>query len=173
MKDKFKVVENFPKEGINFIDINSVLNESKDFDELTENIIYGLERDTDMVLSCSKIVCIESRGFILGSVLAYAFNKGLVLIRKTGKLPGDTIRLNVQTEYSNDQLEIQVGSIKRGDRVIIHDDILATGGSARSAKLLVEALGGIVVGFSFIGEIESCKGREELLGTNIHCLYQF
>lgn len=160
-----KVYKDFPKQGVDFIDINPVLNDYKQLTTLKDNLKESvLEFDID------KVVAIESRGFIFGTELANLHEAGLVLARKQGKLPGNCWSKSYGTEYSQDRLEMQIGSIKPGDKVLIHDDVLATGGTAKAVKFLVEKLGGIVVCFSFIVEIESLKGSEQLVGSHVRSL---
>jgi adenine phosphoribosyltransferase len=160
MKDYFDVYKDFPKEGISFLDINSVLLDTDKRSELKmailkSNSIY-LESKVD------KVIAIESRGFLFGGYLADYLMAGLVLVRKPGKLPGEVVSHTYDTEYSKDTLEIQLKSIKPGDKVIIHDDILATGGTALAAATLVRKLGGEVIGFSFLGEIEAINASPKL-----------
>lgn len=165
MKEYFKVYENFPKEGISFLDINSVLLDIEKRTELKNSLVDSLSKYGTV----DKVIAIESRGFLFGPAIADSLNSGLVLVRKPGKLPGDVIKYEYDTEYSKDALEIQVGAIQPGDRVIIHDDILATGGTALAAAKLVHTLGGEVIAFSFVGEIEflnASKRLDELAKVN-------
>lgn len=167
IKDKYKIYKDFPKEGVSFIDINPILLSAEHRDTLKKNISFELDRHFHS-MNCDtidKVIAIESRGFLFGGFIADELGAGLVLARKAGKLPGELISEQYGTEYSNDKLELQVESIKVGDHVLIHDDVLATGGTVLAVKRMVEKLGGIVVGYSFLAEIEFLKGRDVLEST--------
>ena len=109
-----------------------------------------------------KVVCVESRGFIMGGALAQRLNAGFVPVRKPGKLPAETIREEYALEYGTDTLEVHRDAIQQGDRVLIHDDLLATGGTAVAACKLVESLGGQILGIAFLVELSFLKGRDRL-----------
>lgn len=162
-----KVHKNFPSEGVDFLDINPVLNDIKQLRVMREDLISTLLSDSLDLWGIDKVVAIESRGFIFGTDIAMSLNAGLVLARKPGKLPGEIISEGYKTEYSSDKIELQVESINPGDRVLIHDDVLATGGTANTVRKLVERLGGEVVAFSFIVEIDPLKGKDVLLGSKV------
>lgn len=172
MKEYFKIVKDFPKPGISFVDVNSVLN-NQEWRFYVETSLQVNIRRTFASHRVDKIVGIESRGFLFLNSIADEYECGVVLARKPGKLPGEVQSISYGTEYSKDILEIQVSSIKPGDRVIIHDDILATGGTARAVAILVEQMGGEVLGYSFIGEIKDLEGRKLLGNSTISCPYQF
>lgn len=158
MKDYFKVYEDFPIKGVSFLDINPIL---VDKDKKAEMEI-AIRKSVDIYKEVDKVLVMESRGFIFGNFIANYLNAGLVLARKPSKLPGLTVKTTYFTEYSSDQLAIQLESIKFGERVIIHDDVLATGGTALAAAKLVRELGGEVIGFNFIGEIVALDARSKL-----------
>lgn len=150
-------IPNFPKDGIDFIDITTVLQNAQAFkatiDQMAEKV-----KDIDFDL----IIGSESRGFILGAPLAYAMNRGFIPVRKKGKLPWQTIQAEYELEYGKDVLEMHIDAVKEGTRVLVVDDLLATGGTALANCQLVEQLGGIVAGVLFFIEIEDLNGRKKL-----------
>lgn len=175
MKDRFAIHKDFPKEGVSFVDINPVLNNSTYRENLKSNISFELDRHFK-AMGCppiDKVVAVESRGFIFGGFIADELEAGLVLARKAGKLPGKLVSEKYGTEYSDDKLEMQLSSIAPNDYVVIHDDVLATGGTVLAVKKMVEKLGGIVVGYSFLAEIEFLKGREVLGDTVVSSILYF
>lgn len=169
LKNKLRHVMNFPKEGIDFIDITTVLQDKdalhESIDEMTK-LAYELG-DFDLIIGP------ESRGFIFGAPMAYTMNKGFVPIRKKGKLPYNTISVEYQLEYGTDTLEIHEDAIKPGQRVVIIDDLLATGGTTESNIKLVEKLGGIVVGTVFFIELSFLDGRKKLSNYNVKSVVKF
>ena len=150
-------IPDFPKEGIVFKDITPLLQDAEALryavDQMAE---FGVGKKVDIVLGA------EARGFILGAALAYTLGAGFVPARKPGKLPYDTIAAEYELEYGTDSLEIHEDAIKKGTRVLVHDDLLATGGTARAKCDLVEKLGGEVVGIAFIVELAFLSGRDKL-----------
>jgi adenine phosphoribosyltransferase len=155
-------VPDFPKPGINFKDITPVLLDPALFGRAVELMAapYADARVT-------RVVSIESRGFILGAPIALRLGAGLVPIRKPGKLPRATQRAEYALEYGSDALEMHRDAVGKGDRVLVVDDVLATGGTAAAAAQLVGGTGGAVVGFSFLIELDFLKGRERLQGRRI------
>ncbi len=151
-----KVVPDFPKPGIQFLDISPVLRNPRAFRVLIQEFERSLDQEFD------KIAAIESRGFLIGSALAHNEHKGLVLVRKKGKLPGKTISHSYDLEYGSDTLEITEDAISPGEKILIVDDVLATGGTASATKQLVEKVGAEVVGFRFFIELGFLNGREKL-----------
>lgn len=150
-------IPDFPKPGIQFKDITTLLADPKAL-KLTTDLLtepYQNER-------VDVVVGLESRGFLFGTNLAQCLGASFVPVRKPGKLPAKTISESYELEYGTDQLEMHADAIKKGDRVIIHDDLIATGGSASAAKKLVERLGGEIIGYSFIMELSFLNGRENL-----------
>lgn len=169
LKNKLRHVLNFPKEGIDFIDITTVLQDADAFKQ-------ALDEMKEKVLSIGEFDLIagpESRGFVFGAPLAYMCGKGFVPIRKKGKLPYKTIQVEYQLEYGSDILEMHEDAIKPGQKVVIVDDLLATGGTTKSNIKLVEKLGGQVVGLVFFVELSFLKGRENLKGYNVKSIVQF
>ncbi len=150
-------IDDFPKPGIGFKDITPLLN---DFEATTEclNILHKAAIN----LKPDKIVGIESRGFFFGMLLAQEFKCGFVPIRKKNKLPHSTFSATYDLEYGSDELQMHTDAIQKGDRVIVHDDVLATGGTAKAASDLVEKAGGIVIQFNFLMELDFLKGREKI-----------
>jgi adenine phosphoribosyltransferase len=150
-------VPDFPKPGIIFKDITPILDNPQAFyllgEELSESI-SGIQHD--------KVAGIESRGFIFGALMSMMNDKGFILARKPGKLPAEKISVSYQLEYGSSEIEMHKDSINPGDKVIIHDDLLATGGTALACAKLVTQLGGEVVGFSFIIELEGLGGSKNI-----------
>ena len=168
LKDEIRVIEDFPSEGISFKDITTLLKDSK---ALKECINQLAEKFSDV--NAELIVGPESRGFIFATPLAYLLDAGFVPVRKPGKLPAETVSYEYKLEYGTDRLEIHKDSIKPGQRVLIVDDLLATGGTMYAAAKLVEKLGGEVVGMGFLIELEDLKGREKLRGYKIESLVKY
>ena len=161
-------VPDFPKPGILFKDIMPLLADREAFraavDELAE---WSRPRAPDLVLGA------ESRGFILGGALAYELGTGFVAARKPGKLPWRTVGVRYALEYGDAELQLHEDAIQPGMRVLIHDDLLATGGTSAAKVRLVEQLGGIVVGICFLVELDFLHGRDVLAGHDVHALVHF
>jgi adenine phosphoribosyltransferase len=168
LADLIRDVPNFPKEGIIFKDITTLLKEPNGLKEATTNL-YNLSKNKGV----TKVVGIESRGFILGGVLAEKLDAGFVPIRKPGKLPSEKIAESYSLEYGTDSIEIHKDAISPGDKVLLHDDLLATGGTMEAAVKLIEKLGGEVVQISFIIELDFLNGREKLSKYEIHSLLHY
>ncbi len=169
LKNKLRHVMDFPKKGIDFIDITTVLQDAGAFKQ-------ALDEMKQMALSYGDfdiIVGTESRGFVFGAPLAYACGKGFVPVRKQGKLPYRTIRQEYDLEYGTDVLEIHEDAIKPGQKVVIVDDLLATGGTTLTNIKLVEKLGGQVLGLVFFIELSYLNGREKLKGYDVKSVVQF
>lgn len=168
LKSKIRVIEGFPKEGISFKDITTLISDKDAFKEAVEIIAKNLEDK-----NIDYIVGPEARGFVFGSAVAYAMNKGFIPIRKPGKLPGEVVQFEYSLEYGNDILEISKGSIKKGDRVAIVDDLLATGGTINACAKLVESQGAEVVSMQFLMELTELKGREKNSEYNIDAVLEY
>ena len=168
IKSKIRTVPHWPIEGVMFRDITTILQEPEAFRYSIDNLY---ERYKDRKIT--KIVGIESRGFIFGAVLAYKLNVGFVPVRKKGKLPYKTITEELEKEYGKDVVEIHTDSIKKGDKVLIVDDLIATGGTILAAIKLVEKLGGEVVECAFLIGLPDLKGMEKLKGYNIYTMVDF
>lgn len=150
-------VYDFPKKGIVFKDISTLLASAKARKGATALLLNPFRNN-----EIDVVIGIESRGFLFGTEMANELDAAFVMVRKPGKLPGKVISQHYALEYGSDALEIQEGAIKKGNRVLIHDDVLATGGTAQAVKSLVEKCGGIVVAFSFLITIEPLKGIDKL-----------
>lgn len=169
LKAKLRHVMDFPKKGIDFIDITTVL---QDAEALTQ-CVDSMKEKAFSLGDFEVIVGPESRGFIFGAPIAYALGKGFVPIRKKGKLPYKTISEEYQLEYGTDTLEIHEDAIAPGQKVVIVDDLLATGGTIESNIKLVEKLGGQVCGLVFFIELSFLEGRGRLKGYNVESLVKF
>jgi adenine phosphoribosyltransferase len=161
-------VPDFPKQGIVFRDITTLLKDPEALREATESLLARYRH-----LRIDKVAGIESRGFILGGILAEKLGVGFVPIRKPGKLPAAVARKEYSLEYGTDALEIHRDAIRPGERVLLHDDLLATGGTAKAACLLIEELGGVVVGVAFLIELQFLSGRDALRGYDVYSLVQY
>ena len=168
LKQKIRNVQDFPKPGIGFKDITTLIKDDAAFKKSIDALADQYNPD-----DIDVIVGIESRGFIFGAALAYKWGKGFVPVRKPGKLPAEKIREEYQLEYGTDAVEIHKDAITPGQRVLIIDDLLATGGTVAAAANLVEKLSGNIVGISFLIELSFLNGREKLGRYNIHSLITF
>ena len=168
IKRQIRDIPNFPKKGIIFKDITPVLNDARLFKRVID---IFTERYKDEKIH--KVVGTESRGFILGAPLAYQLGAGFTVVRKMGKLPYTTIKKSFDLEYGSDTLEMHKDSIEHGERVLIIDDLLATGGTAAAAAALVQELQGDVVSFAFLIELEFLKGRQKLGDKDIFSIIQY
>jgi adenine phosphoribosyltransferase len=161
-------VPDFPKKGIVFRDITTLLKDPTAFTRALD-LFYERYRDDKI----QKVACVEARGFILGAALAARLGAGFVPIRKRGKLPAETIREEYELEYGTDVVEIHKDAIQPAERVLLHDDLLATGGTMEASCRLVERLGGTIVGVSFLVELSFLKGRDRLRKHNIFSIIQY
>ena len=170
IKSKIRTVENYPIDGVMFRDITTLF---KDPDGLREAMDMFVERYKDMKID--KIVAIESRGFLIGAPLAYLLNIGLVLIRKPGKLPAKTYKQDYTLEYGVDQIEIHSDALEDGERVLIVDDLIATGGTVEAAVRLVEKMKAEVIECCFIIDLPDIGGRAKLeaMGQSVFSLCEF
>jgi adenine phosphoribosyltransferase len=168
LASKIRDVPDFPKAGIVFKDIMPLLADAEAFRTTVDALAEFAEpRRPDLVLGA------EARGFMLGGALAYRLGCGFVAARKPGKLPWETVSAEYALEYGIDSLELHADAIASGARVLVHDDLLATGGTARAKVELVERLGGEVVGLAFVIELAFLHGREKLAGYDVHSLIQY
>lgn len=168
LKELIRSVPDFPKKGIMFRDITTLLKDEKGLSEALEKL-YNLAENKKI----TKVVGVESRGFILGGALAVKLGAGFVPIRKPGKLPSETISETYVLEYGTDKIEIHKDAIQPGDIVLLHDDLLATGGTMEAACKLVEKLGAKVEQISFLIELSFLKGRDKLKGYEVHALVDY
>ncbi|MFH2129431.1 MAG: adenine phosphoribosyltransferase [bacterium] len=168
LKDKIRSIPDWPIKGVIFRDITTVLQDPAAFRESID-LLYERYRS----MKIDRIVGIDARGFIFGAVLAYKLNLSFVPVRKKGKLPFKTISAEYDLEYGKDTVEMHADAIEKGDRVLIVDDLIATGGTVAAAVELVEKLGGSVVECAFLVELPDLKGREKIKGVPIFSLMAF
>ncbi len=162
LKDKVRIIEDFPKKGISFKDVTTLLQDREALRESIDVIANHLrDKKIDIVIGP------EARGFLVGVPVAYALGAGFVPVRKPGKLPYETIKTSYDLEYGSDALEIHKDAIKKGQRVAIVDDLLATGGTVAAVAKLVEESGGEVVAIDFLIELTELKGREKIAQYDI------
>lgn len=168
LKDTIRTVPNWPVEGVMFRDITTLIQNPEAFKEACD-ILYERYKEMDL----DKIAGIDARGFIFGAVLAYKLGIGFVPVRKKGKLPFDMIQETYSLEYGEDTVEMHVDAVAKGERVLIVDDLIATGGTMYAATQLVEKLGGEVVECAFIIDLPDLKGKEKLDGYKVFSLMAF
>ena len=168
LTDYIKDIPDFPKKGILFRDISPLLKSPEGWGEVMRRLGFFCERTTP-----DLIVGIESRGFIVGSALATQQRMGFVPVRKKGKLPGNVVGVDYTLEYGNDRLEIQSDALQGAPRVLLVDDLLATGGTVNAASKLVEKAGGQLVGCAFIIELSALGGRKNIPNVPINSLIEY
>jgi adenine phosphoribosyltransferase len=168
LKSKIREIPNFPKEGILFYDVTTLLKDAEAFRHVVDQMAGKFQGK-----GVEKIVAIESRGFIFGSVLAYRLGAGFVPVRKPGKLPAEKYEEKYNLEYGNDALAIHRDAIHPGEKILVVDDLLATGGTVRTTINLVQRLKGEIVGIAFLIELSALKGREKVNGIPIHTLLTY
>jgi adenine phosphoribosyltransferase len=161
-------IPDFPKPGIVFKDITPVLASAEALDAAVSQLA-----DITRALEVDVVIGAEARGFLLGAALARELGAGFVLARKPGKLPHETVRAEYLLEYGTDALELHSDAVAEGARVLVHDDLLATGGTARAVCELVETLNGEVVGCAFLMELTFLRGRERLARYDVHSLLRY
>jgi adenine phosphoribosyltransferase len=168
LKEKIAEYPNFPKKGILFRDFSPVLKDPSSLSQIADEFSKHFHpKNVDL------FVGIESRGFLLATILALRYNKGIVMVRKAGKLPGKTAKLSYTIEYGKDTIEIQKDILEKDQRVIICDDLLATGGTAKAAGKLIEKVGGQITGFAFIIELTELNGIKGLSKYNCKSLVKY
>ena len=165
LKDYVTEIPDFPKKGILFRDITTILSSPDGFRMAIDGLV-DLLKDVDFDL----VVGTESRGFIFGAPVAYALNKGFILVRKKGKLPRETVSESYDLEYGQAEIEMHTDAIRPGQRVVLIDDLIATGGTTEAVVKLVEKEGGVVVKALFVMELAGLKGREKLDGIDVESL---
>ena len=168
LKSKIRVIEGFPKPGISFKDITTLLKDPDGLAEMSEQLV-----EVSKKFEFDLVAAPEARGFIMGVPIALASHTGLVLVRKPGKLPAPALTQPYGLEYGANEVQIHIDAIKKGQRVLIVDDLLATGGTALAAAKLVESLGGVVAGFIFVSELTGCKGRAALGKYSVETLVEY
>ena len=168
LKQLIRTVPDFPKPGILFYDITTLLKDPVGFAQLIDTLAqYYIDKEIDLVLG------IEARGFIFGPALAYRLNAGFVPVRKPKKLPGPTVRVTYDLEYGSDALEIHADAIEPGQRVVLVDDLLATGGTMEATIKLVQQLGGEIAGLAFAIELDFLKGRDRFRDYDVFSLLHY
>src|SRR5437660_4043153 len=168
LKKLIREVPDFPKKGILFYDITTLLKDKLGFARLIDALSeHYIGKDIDLVLG------MEARGFIFGPALAYRLNTGFVPVRKPGKLPAETVKISYELEYGSNALEVHKDAIQKGQRVLIVDDLLATGGTAVETAELVRGLGGEIAGLAFVVELDFLKGREKLAKYDVFWLLHY
>ena len=168
LKEQVRIIEDFPKKGISFKDVTTLLQDNEAFKYTIDQFVeYLKDKKID------GIVGPEARGFLFGAPVAYALGVGFIPVRKKGKLPFDTISIKYNLEYGTDELEIHKDAIKPNMRIAIIDDLLATGGTIGTVAKLVEEVGGIVASIDFVIELTELKGREKLEGYDIMTLIDY
>jgi adenine phosphoribosyltransferase len=168
LKKLVRDIPDFPKAGIIFKDISGLLASAKARAALTKHLAKSYENQ-----NINVVVGIEARGFLFGPLLADALDAKFVMLRKPGKLPGDIISQSYDLEYGTDSIELQADAITAGDKVLIHDDVLATGGTALAASQLISNAGATIAGFSFIMEINFLKGRNLINDYRIDAVMEY
>ncbi|TDQ37992.1 adenine phosphoribosyltransferase [Aureibacillus halotolerans] len=167
-KDFITVVEDYPKKGIRFKDITTLMDNGEAYRQATNDIVaYAEKQGVDVIVGP------EARGFIIGCPVAYALGVGFAPVRKEGKLPRETIKVEYDLEYGTSVLTLHQDAIRPGQRVLITDDLLATGGTIKATIELVEKLGGVVVGLAFLIELDYLNGRDKLDGYPIMSLMNY
>jgi adenine phosphoribosyltransferase len=168
LKARIREVPDWPKKGILFYDVTTLLKNPASFRQAVDALIDPFRtRGVDLVVG------IEARGFIFAPTVAYALGAGFVPVRKPGKLPAASLKVAYQLEYGTDALEIHVDAIEPGQRVLIVDDLIATGGTAAAVAEMVGKMGGQVVGLAFLVELEFLKGRERLAGYEVSSILKY
>lgn len=168
LQDYIRIVKDFPKPGVIFKDISPLLADAGAMEECTNRLFELLEEK-----NIDKVIGIESRGFFFATLLAQKLDAGFIPVRKSGKLPYTTISEQYALEYGTDTLEIHIDAIKKGERVLIHDDVLATGGTAEAVCKLVERLGGEIVQCNFLIELSFLNGKDKIKDYPKASLFQY
>ena len=168
LKQMIRSVPDFPKPGINFYDITTLLKDPNGLKATIDSLVMPYD-----AANVDVVVGIESRGFILGSAVAERIGAGFIPVRKAGKLPAKAIKEIYELEYGKDALEIHADAIEKGQRVLIVDDVLATGGTAAATTRLVKQLGGELRGLAFLIELTFLNGRSKLAGENVYSVLQY
>lgn len=168
LKEIIRDVHDFPKKGIVFKDITTLLQDARSFQRMVDLLAHRYVGQR-----IDKVVGVEARGFIIGSVLAYKLGAGIVLVRKPGKLPSETFSKTYDLEYGTDTLEIHKDAIKPGEKVLIADDLLATGGTMCAVVDMVKSMGGEIVECCFMAELDFLNGRNKLPESKVFSLLSF
>ena len=168
LKSKIRVIEDFPKEGISFKDITTLMKDREAYLYVIDSMVENLkDKDIDYIIGP------EARGFLFGAAVAYGLGVGFIPVRKPGKLPGQVSSFKYELEYGENVLEIHKDAFEKGSKIAVVDDLLATGGTVSAVAKLIESLGGQVVGFEFLIELESLKGRALIEKYNVNALVKY
>jgi adenine phosphoribosyltransferase len=168
LKAAIREIPDWPKKGILFYDVTTLLKQGPCFEQTIDALVGPYkDKQVDLVLG------IEARGFIFAPTVAYALKAGFVPVRKPGKLPAEKIQVNYELEYGTDSLEIHRDAVKPGQRVLIVDDLIATGGTARAVAEMAEKMKATVVGLAFVVELTFLKGRDKLTKYNVHSILKY
>ena len=167
-KAKIREIPDFPKEGILFYDVTTLLKDGDAFKRIVDKMGSFYEGE-----GIQKVVAMESRGFILGAPVAYRLGAGFVPVRKPGKLPSDVYEARYELEYGSDALAIHQDAIAPGEKVLIVDDVIATGGTVSATVQLIKKLGGVIQGIAFLIELTGLRGRNKLDGYNVISLVSY
>lgn len=167
LKEKIRVIEDFPKEGISFKDITTLVKDKEALNYTINALCDLIDGEVDLIVGP------ESRGFIFGTAVAYKIGAGFVPVRKPGKLPAETISYTYDLEYGTDTIEIHKDAIKKGDKVVIIDDLIATGGTLQASAKAIEMLGGEIVSIVSLMELTGLSGRDKLKGYDVKTLVQY
>lgn len=176
LKKYVRDVPDFPKKGIIFKDITTLLKDAQAFRASVNTLVGAIQGTLSGGVKATpvdQVVGIESRGFIFGPILSYLLGVGFIPVRKKGKLPARTARVSYELEYGTDILEIHEDALKPGQRVLVVDDLLATGGTAQAVAKLIGQLGAKVAGFTFLVELEFLKGRDKLAGYPVFSVLKY
>ncbi len=168
LKNIIRDIPDFPKKGIIFKDITTLLADAKSYQRMVDLLSHRYVGER-----IDKVVGVEARGFIIGAALAYKLGAGIVLVRKPGKLPSETFKKSYDLEYGTDTLEIHTDAIRKGERILIADDLLATGGTMAAVVDMVTGMGGEIVECCFMAELEFLHGRDRLPEGKVHSLLKF
>jgi len=168
LKNIIRDIADFPKKGIVFKDITTLLQDAKSYHRMIDLLSYHYIGE-----KVDKVIGVEARGFIIGSALAYKLGAGIVLVRKPGKLPSEIFSKTYDLEYGTDTLEIHQDAIKPGERILITDDLLATGGTMAAVVDMVQSMGGVIVDCCFMAELEFLEGRKRLPEGKVFSLLKF
>ncbi|PIN99077.1 MAG: adenine phosphoribosyltransferase [Candidatus Diapherotrites archaeon CG10_big_fil_rev_8_21_14_0_10_31_34] len=168
LKEKIRNIPDFPKKGIMFRDITTLLQDPKATKKAIQGMIKPFENE-----KIDVVIGTEARGFIFGAIIAFELGVSFVPVRKPGKLPFETEKASYEKEYGEDELEMHLDAIKKGDKVLVCDDLLATAGTAKAVKELVEKLGGEIIGFCFLIELSFLQGREKLKPYKVFSLIDY
>ena len=168
LKKRIRNIPDFPKKGIQFKDITTLLSDPASFQQAIDLMAHR-----HFAKGVDAVVGIEARGFVMGAAMAYKLGTGVLLVRKPGKLPHKTVSASYDLEYGKDKLEIHEDSVRPGMRVVVADDVLATGGTVSAVVGLLNRLGAVIVECCFLAELTALNGRERLKGQEVYSLLQF